>query len=88
MKSYWEEFVVEVPWNGRKTHLCGLCGNTGRLPAMTTHSPAGTLVCLPKGKPCICPNGRAIKRRERSAMKLLPAEQRMTRGVRLWEESR
>jgi hypothetical protein len=64
----WREFIVEAPPpKGSKDVLesvpvCGLCGNTGIVETF-----AKTLYGAPCGvrKPCICPNGRAVKRREK-----------------------
>lgn len=62
----WDEFIVHVPDERpgiEKISLCGLCGNTGRLHQIGVRSPAGIL--LPAiDRPCICPNGRALKASE------------------------
>jgi len=49
----WPEFIVN--------NLCGLCGQSGRIQAIRTVTPAGYVVNLPAGRFCICPNGRALK---------------------------
>ncbi|HMP71544.1 MAG TPA: hypothetical protein PKA76_19515 [Pirellulaceae bacterium] len=41
-------------------NLCGLCGNRGRI-VHTDKSPAGVETII-VDRPCICPNGRAIKK--------------------------
>lgn len=67
MSKLWEEYQVEVaPPEHLKDKIetmpvCGLCGNTGYIEtnAKTTYGVACGII-----KPCICPNGRAIKRKE------------------------
>lgn len=63
-KEIWEEFEVKVqdPELGFDVSLCGLCGNTGYIKTIGVFSPKG--IPLPSIiKPCICPNGRADKKR-------------------------
>lgn len=64
----WEEFTVMMEFKhlpGHQIPMCGLCGNSGRIHLVTPIPPKGII-----GDPpvldafCICPNGRAIKRRE------------------------
>ena len=56
-RDLWLEFVDP------EVRLCGLCGNTGLI-THTSISCAGVLAYV-ENKPCICPNGRAIKKEER-----------------------
>lgn len=58
---FWFEFVTQSDSPHGKVSLCGLCGNTGVIRMSGVKSPAGFPV-PPVTKPCICPNGRAIKR--------------------------
>lgn len=51
LQDTWLEFVV--------SDLCGLCGCTGYI-TQAAVSAAGVVVRL-HARPCICPNGRAIK---------------------------
>ena len=63
----WREYLVEVAPPGdlkdkiETIPICGLCGNTGIVETFA-RTPYGTPcgVC----KPCICPNGRAMKKEE------------------------
>ena len=57
----WLEFTVNVKHGPLEIPVCGLCGNTGYVDTTgKARSPMG----MPCGlrRPCICPNGRAIKR--------------------------
>lgn len=72
----WDEFNVrvEVPHLPRHTiPLCGLCGNHGKIRLTVPTPPCGYapgFVPPTLDHYCICPNGRADKRRdERSARK-------------------
>lgn len=67
-KDTWKEFEQQVdvgPKLGYKTPLlagfCGLCGNHGYINITGRTTPAGVLLKPVVDKPCICPNGRAIK---------------------------
>ena len=62
----WEEFLVQVRWHDDAAPMpvCGLCGNTGIIdtgPRGRVTTPAGH-PCPVIQRPCICPNGRAVKR--------------------------
>lgn len=69
----WEEYLVEVlPPKELRDKLetipvCGLCGNTGIIEtnAKTSYGAACGVY-----KPCICPNGRNIKKKEEAQKKL------------------
>ena len=78
MKLLYEEFLVEVEipsLPGMKTHLCGLCGNTGMVDTVgKVVSPAG-VACGVRGF-CICPNGRAMRK---SDLKTKPKEPKVPR---------
>lgn len=66
MKLLYEEFM----WEGKvklldgtefPSYLCGLCGNAGIVNTVgKVRSPAGVECGIER--PCICPNGRAIKK--------------------------
>ncbi len=60
----WEEFGIKVydPELGLEVSLCGLCGNTGYIHTMGVFSPK-KLSVPPMDKPCICPNGRYMKKK-------------------------
>ena len=55
-QELWLEFV-------NRNH-CGLCGNTGYVDTRGVCTPAGLEVGV--RRPCICPNGRAIRRKEQT----------------------
>jgi len=73
MEQLWEEFTV--------SGLCGLCGNTGMVDTKSV-SPAG----FPCGinAPCICPNGRAIKRHREKDMVVEPSKKTPAGLQRFW----
>jgi hypothetical protein len=62
----WKEFLVEAPppknTSLESVPVCGLCGNTG-IVETSARTPYGA----PCGvrKPCICPNGRSEKEKEK-----------------------
>lgn len=64
IKKLWEEFLVEIKDKFDDFEyafpVCGLCGNTG-LVSTKCKSPAGIPVQM-DSRPCICPNGRSIKK--------------------------
>ena len=60
----WREFVYPG------TLLCGLCGNRGILDTRGRVSSYGGVPCGVR-VPCICPNGRAIKKAEDKAAKAI-----------------
>lgn len=94
MKQLWEEFCVEVPsvlpGAGPEAEkflitLCGLCANTGLI-SHDVVSPAGTKIHL-EPRPCICPNGRAAKRRQPKPPKVSKKlESGLTRYWASWNE--
>jgi hypothetical protein len=63
----WEEYIVEAPPprgladSIESVPVCGLCGNTG---IVETHAKTPYGAACGVCKPCICPNGRAIKRKK------------------------
>ena len=63
----WLEYMVDVEPPQDSRHLletipvCGLCGNTGIVETFAK-TPYG--IACGVHKPCICPNGRAIKAAE------------------------
>jgi len=64
-KAIWWEFV-------NRDH-CGLCGNSGWIDTRGVRTAAGYEVGV--RRPCICPNGRAIKRKLRPIQELAQAAQ-------------
>lgn len=94
MKRLWEEFCVEVasvlPGAGPDAQkftisLCGLCANTGFI-SHDAISPAGVKIHLDP-RPCICPNGRAVKKGQpRPPKKINKLENGLTRYWMSWKE--
>lgn len=58
----WDEYTVFVYRDDIKSDipLCGLCGNSGMLNTLATAKWYGKEVGV--FLPCICPNGRSIKK--------------------------
>lgn len=71
-KEFWKEYQVDVlPPEDLRSILetipvCGLCGNTGIIET-NARTPYG--VACGVYKPCICPNGRKIKEKEKAQKK-------------------
>jgi len=67
LQKYWEEhyMVLGTATNGRKLcGFCSLCGNTGTID--TTESAITPLgENIGKRNACICPNGRAVRARDK-----------------------
>lgn len=67
MSELWKEYIVEVlpPKDLRDSietiPMCGLCGNTG---IVETHAKTPYGVACGVIKHCICPSGRAMKKKE------------------------
>lgn len=93
MKKLWEEFCVDVkttlpgaPPGSEKmlVPLCGLCANTGYIEHDAV-SPAGTRIHLDP-RPCICPNGRAVKKLRPKEPRVPQTKSGLTRFWMSWEE--
>jgi len=65
-ENLWKEFLQSTPPDYEHPHICGLCGNHGVVRLEGVRTPAG--VELPSlERPCICPNGRAQKSRQKGS---------------------
>ncbi len=69
-RDLWLEFTVEVMRDdiGLKIPLCGLCTNIGIVDTTTTAVWAGKPAGIQTY--CICPNGRARKKTDKSKQRL------------------
>ena len=63
-KALWREFLVEFD-DGIMPNFskCGLCDNTGLVALEVTNARSGKV--YQDNRPCICPNGRVIRREHR-----------------------
>ena len=65
----WREFLTDA-YPSAPVRVCGICGNTGMIAPGPMKTPAG-LAVVPISKPCICPNGRVIAKRQQNLERFL-----------------